>query len=135
MWDHLKDMYDRTRSKNGLVLLPKIKYKHIFLTNFSKMRVDLAAEVYTNIFTYTLKFKIKQALSESVSKALAAFGGEKAKETSLFAEMFDKFFDSLNVMNFTDGKTARKPFQDPYRSGNDFRHFRAILVLFLITNL
>ena len=74
---------------------------------------------------------MKQVLSDSVSKALAAFGGEKAIETSLFTEMFDKFFDSLNVRNFTDGKRARKPFQDPYRSGNDFRLqvFRTIIII------
>lgn len=29
----------------GLSLVPKIKYEHIYLTSFSKMRVDLAAQV------------------------------------------------------------------------------------------
>ena len=29
----------------GLTLLPKLKYEHINLTSFSKMRVDLAAQV------------------------------------------------------------------------------------------
>ena len=38
-------------------------------------------------------------------KALASFGGTETKETALFTEMFDKFFDALNVWNFTDGKT------------------------------
>ena len=64
---------------------------------------------------------IHKVLSESVSKALASFGGTETKETALFTEMFGKFFDALNVRNFTDGKTQRKPFQDPYRSGKDFR--------------
>ena len=62
-----------------------------------------------------------QVLSESVSKALTLYGGDKAEETAKFAEIFDKFFDCLNVSNFTDGKYNRKPFQDPYRSGTDFR--------------
>ena len=35
----------KSRSENGLVLLPKIKYEHVYLSNFSKMRVDLAAQV------------------------------------------------------------------------------------------
>lgn len=29
----------------GLCLLPKLKFEHIKLTSFSKMRVDLAAQV------------------------------------------------------------------------------------------
>ncbi len=29
----------------GLTVLPKLKYEHISLTSFSKMRVDLAAQV------------------------------------------------------------------------------------------
>ena len=60
-------------------------------------------------------------MSESVSKALAVFGGQEAKETAMFTDMFDKFFDAVNVRNFTDGKTKRKLFQDPYCSGDDFR--------------
>ena len=30
----------------GLSLVPKLKHEHIYLTSFSKMRVDLAAQVY-----------------------------------------------------------------------------------------
>ena len=29
----------------GLSLLPKLKFEHVHLTSFSKMRVDLAAQV------------------------------------------------------------------------------------------
>ena len=29
----------------GLALLPKLKYEHVHLSSFSKMRVDLAAQV------------------------------------------------------------------------------------------
>ena len=35
--------------------------------------------------------------------------------------MFDKYFDTLNVSNFTNGKVNRKPFQSPFRSSEDFR--------------
>ena len=47
--------------------------------------------------------------------------GPVAAETARFTLMFDKFFDALNVCNFDSGKHERKPFQDPYRSANDFR--------------
>lgn len=60
-------------------------------------------------------------LSESVSKALQLTGGEDAEETAKFVMMFDKFFDCLNVSNFTNGARARKPFQKPYTNSEDTR--------------
>ena len=45
-WKHLEELYLLdTTSGNGLRLVPKLKYEHIHLTTFSKMRVDLAAQV------------------------------------------------------------------------------------------
>ena len=48
-------------------------------------------------------------------------GGKDAQETAKFVGMFDKFFDCFNVSSFVKGKQSRKPFQNPYRSANDFR--------------
>ena len=59
-------------------------------------------------------------LSESVSKALQFTGGPDVEETAKFAGTFDKFFDALNVSNYTEGVRHRKPFQLPYRSSSDF---------------
>ena len=58
-WNHLEELYllDTTPG-NGLRLVPKLKYEHIHLTTFSKMRVDLAAQViiyglfYIHIYVY-----------------------------------------------------------------------------------
>ena len=44
-WEHLVEVYEQNRSEDGLVLLPKLRYEHVNLNNFSKMRVDLAAQV------------------------------------------------------------------------------------------
>ena len=49
-WDHLSSIYEKDRgggssTSPGLALLYKIKYEHIHLTSYSKMRVDLAAQV------------------------------------------------------------------------------------------
>ena len=49
-WQHLVDLYHRHRGTgdvpvSGLSMLKKIKYEHIQLTSYSKMRVDLAAQV------------------------------------------------------------------------------------------
>ena len=48
-----------------------------------------------------------QIMSDSVSKALRLLGGTATEETAKFVEMFDKFFDALNVSNFTNGKQNR----------------------------
>lgn len=54
-WSHLVALYHRdTKSASGIRIVPKLKLEHISLMSFSKMRVDLAAQV----------------LSESVSNAL-----------------------------------------------------------------
>ncbi len=43
-WCHIVNLY-YNNSGTGLSVIPKLKYEHIFLTSFSKMRVDLAAQV------------------------------------------------------------------------------------------
>ena len=52
-WQHLVDLYhkhrgDGTTPRPGLSILHKIKMEHIQLTSYSKMRVDLAAQVKQN---------------------------------------------------------------------------------------
>ena len=47
-WDHLKELYMKNRSHGddvGLSLVPNLKYEHLHLTSYSKMWVDLAAQV------------------------------------------------------------------------------------------
>ena len=60
-------------------------------------------------------------LSESVSNALMLTGGSSVEGTANFVEMMDKWFDCLNVHNFSHGVHARKPFQMPYGNGKDKR--------------
>lgn len=44
---HLAELYENDKSKgSGIAMFPKLKFEHIQLTSFSKMRGDLAAEVY-----------------------------------------------------------------------------------------
>ncbi len=53
LWEHVQDLYHRDsgaqKSAGGLSLVPKLNYEHIYLTSFSKMRVDLAAQVSSTI--------------------------------------------------------------------------------------
>jgi len=60
-------------------------------------------------------------LSQSVATAIKLRGGEEASETAKFVEMCDKWFDALNVHNYTHGIRARKDFQKPYTSVDDER--------------
>ena len=46
---------------------------------------------------------------------------EEASVTAQFCHMMDRFFDCLNVRNYASGIKSRKPFQMPYRSGDDER--------------
>lgn len=52
-WSHLVNLYQLDTKHNsqvtGLRLVPKLKYEHIYLSSFSKMRVDLATQVHNNI--------------------------------------------------------------------------------------
>jgi len=41
----LERLYLEETKSDGKRLVSKLKYEHIYLTTFSKMRVDLAAEV------------------------------------------------------------------------------------------
>ena len=39
------NVYEQTKGQAGLSILPKLKYEHVHLTSFSKMRVGLAAQI------------------------------------------------------------------------------------------
>ena len=63
---------------------------------------------------------IVKVLSKTMSEALRQRGPEM-EATAVFVELVDKFFDRLNVGNYTDGKRSRNPFKQPYRGKGDFR--------------
>lgn len=62
-----------------------------------------------------------QVLSETVGNALRMIGDVTFEQTIRFVEMFDRFFDCLNVNSYNTGHLKRKVFKQPYRSGTDFR--------------
>lgn len=51
-WRHLISLYYRNNGCGQLSLVPKLKYEHVYLNSFSKMRVDLAAQV-SKIFAWS----------------------------------------------------------------------------------
>jgi hypothetical protein len=58
-WEHIEKLYyddsGFQSSTPGLSMVPKLKYEHVFLSSFSKMRVDLAAQVLQ--FPFTINFE------------------------------------------------------------------------------
>jgi len=92
------------------------------------MRVDLAAQVrFDTCLLYAVKFSVNQlfvhlhvwivfkAVSERVANALEMTGGDDVSETVRFIRMMDKFFDCMNVTNFSSGIHKKKHFQEAYR--------------------
>ena len=71
-----------------------------------------------------------QILSNSVSVVLKNFGLPDATATAVFCDMFDKFFDCLNVRNTMEHVAKQKPFLKPYTSVDDER-FSWLLNTFL----
>ena len=45
-WSHLVNLYSaKEGSGQGLHLLHKLKFEHVYLTSFSRMRVNITAQV------------------------------------------------------------------------------------------
>ena len=49
-WEYIEQLYRKlmatAQQSHGLSLLPKLKKEHVCLTSYSRMRVDLATQVY-----------------------------------------------------------------------------------------
>ena len=58
-----------------------------------------------------------QVLSESVSKALKLTEGSSTNETARFVELMDKFFETMNVHNFSHGFMHANVFKCPIEAG------------------
>ena len=104
IWQHIIQLYNDDL-ENGLKLLPRITADHIRLTSYSVMRVNLAAQI----------------LSSSVSSVLQNFGSPGSSGTSKYCQMFDQFFDCLNVRSLEEYKRKRKPMLAPYTDIGDAR--------------
>ena len=46
-WGSVRNLYYMTLKSEGLTFLPKLRFENVDLTAFSKMRVDLAAQIRT----------------------------------------------------------------------------------------
>eukprot|EP00794_Sanderia_malayensis_P002527 gene2527-2922_t len=106
IWKHLVDLYEGDRT-SLIRKLPKLKNEHIHLNPYSKLTVNLAAQV----------------MSESVGKIMASYGPPASSETAKFILIIDKFFDCCNTRSLEEGAHKRKPYLAPYVSEDDERFF------------
>ncbi|XP_071499561.1 uncharacterized protein [Diadema antillarum] len=107
-WTHLIQLYEWD-SSSDLRLLPRLTPEHLYLNPSLRMRVKLATQV----------------LSQSVANAFKLMsqktGDTSTDGTRQYVEMFNKFFDCLNVSTVSEGQRKRNPNMMPYRSVNDSR--------------
>ena len=117
------------KNSNGLSILHKIKWENVHLTSYSKMRVDLAAQVCDHQMRYLIHFSCVcfrvifdiQVPSNSVCKTLVLQGDLSTTETQRFVAIFNKFFDLLNVRSLEESVRECNSDKAPYRSPDDER--------------
>lgn len=62
-----------------------------------------------------------QVLSQHVADALDFYGSSETLETKRFVEIFNKFFDCMNIRHWDEHRKKRNPNLQPYRSPDDER--------------
>jgi hypothetical protein len=55
LWDYLRELYNKTQLDSGLYICRQLKFEHINLTSYSKMKVNLAAQVLSASVSSALK--------------------------------------------------------------------------------
>ena len=96
-WDVIKDLYVKDQSF-PLKMVPKLTKKHIEIPVFSKLRVNLPAQVLSH--------------SVATGKAFLCQTGvfpESYMATSKFVQRFDSLFNIFNV----NGGSSKAPFKHP----------------------
>ena len=80
LWAHISTLGQKDANCD-LRLLPKLSMKHVDLTAYSIIKVNLAVQV----------------LSATVSNVFSTYSGPECSATAKFCSMMNSFFDCLNV--------------------------------------
>ena len=113
-WGAVRSLYYAHRSRTFRKAC-KLTEAHVELTNFSKMKVYLAAQV----------------MSMTVAGNLREIDEDGQRETIKFIELVDKFFDCLNGHHSYEGRNKLKPALDPYTRDNCESRFHFLKEEFL----
>jgi len=104
---HLRDLYYyKDSSKRGVQLVPKLKYEHVHLNSFPKMRVDLAAKLLLCAISLFFAISTFEGV-QTVSKVLTLSGDPEVTETAKFEIKHNCETYQNNLFN---GKNANENF-------------------------
>ncbi len=78
LWSQLKLLYMKNRSQDtpGLALIPKLKYEHVELSSFSKMRVAQVSELMVMLQMYKHMYVVFVCVSMAVEGQKGAKPGK-----------------------------------------------------------
>lgn len=97
-WKHISELFELDSKKvTGLRLAPKLSRKHIELTQFSKMKVKLAAQV--------LSHTVQSALLSAICSGSLHCD---ARNTAEFVGNMDRLFDCFNSESICSTKVFRR---------------------------
>lgn len=99
--------------------MTKLKLEHINLTTYSRMRVDLAAQVCTHELCL-LFLHVHRSLAVLLPMVLSTTRFLKLGKLR-FIRIFDTVFDILNIRHVSEWKQKRKPDLKPFESSHDKR--------------
>ena len=120
----------------GLLLLPKIKLEHIQLTPFSRMRVDLAAQVLQPVNTIWRSLQsvlFCSYLVKLLPRLWSYLVTLQCRRLPNSSPCLTSFLMLLMYPTTPQGVNKRKVFQQPYRSGDDFRSYAQLDMLLFLT--
>ena len=105
LWTQIVNLFADHLENNLYTKCHKLTRGHIDLNAFSRMKVNYAAQIFSN----------------SVANMLEEEYGEGVAETVKFIRHMNKFFDCLNTRNLHEGKNTRNDDLNPYTSKDDPR--------------
>ena len=113
----------------GVSMVHKLKYKHLHLTNFSKMRVDLDVQLIVILVnTHDVLFFCLRLCRSQWQLPLSWNLETLLVKLSNLSETWITF-DCFNVSSFTKGKLKQNWLLSPYHKDNDFRMEVCVLVV------
>ena len=95
IWSHLWEIYHKNRSQTdpGLALVPKLKFEHVYLSSFSKTRVDLATQVWLHILPWKAKIVtfLFRCWATLYPRHSCKFLGRRLEEQQLLLQILTNF--------------------------------------------
>ena len=105
LWEHISRCYFADLDL-GLHQLPKLTIKHIHLTSYAKMRVNLAVQI------------LSKSMAEALRRSMPI---DEVEETANFCQLMNDFFDCCNVRSVHEHERKQNKLLAPYEKCDDPR--------------